>query len=269
MLLTPNHYATTKKIENVLHEFKTIFINPIFMRGVPVKKSAITAIVVSFLFLCVGASETFAGKKTYDSKKEKISYIIGTNMAKSLLQIKDEIAIKALIDGLETQFAEKPLAISEEESTEVMREFSARMTEIQKEKKKELSEKSTTEGKQFLEKNKQKKDVVTTQSGLQYTVLKKGDGAVPASSDKVKVHYRGTTIDGNEFDSSFKRGAPAVFPVDGVIKGWTEALQLMPVGSKYKLFIPSDLAYGDRGAGPTIGPNQVLIFDIELIGIEK
>ena len=119
------------------------------------------------------------------------------------------------------------------------------------------------------EENKKKKDVVTTKSGLQYTVLKKGDGAVPKTTDKVKVHYRGTTTDGTEFDSSFKRGTPAVFPVTGVIKGWTEALQLMPVGSKYKLFIPSDLAYGDRGAGPTIGPNQVLIFDIELIGIEK
>lgn len=239
------------------------------MRGAPVKKSAVIAIAVSFLFIWVCASETFAEKKTYDSKKEKISYIIGTNMAKSLLQIKDEIDIKALVAGMETQFAEKPLAIPEEEATQVMQEFSARMTEMQKEKKKELSEKAITEGKQFLEKNKQKKDVVTTKSGLQYTVLKKGDGAVPASTDKVKVHYLGTTIDGTEFDSSFKRGMPAVFPVTGVIKGWTEALQLMPVGSKYKLFIPSDLAYGDRGAGPTIGPNQVLIFDVELISIEK
>jgi len=234
-----------------------------------VKLTAITTTIISFLFICCFASETLAENKTYTSKKEKISYIIGTNMAKSLLQIKEEIEITALVNGLNDQFGGKPTAIPEEEATEIMREFSAKMTELQKEKKKELSEKATKEGKKFLEENKKKKDVVTTKSGLQYIVEKKGDGKTPSTTDKVKVHYRGTTIDGNEFDSSFKRGAPAVFPVTGVIKGWTEALQLMKVGSKYKLFIPSDLAYGDRGAGPRIGPNQVLIFDIELIGIEK
>jgi FKBP-type peptidyl-prolyl cis-trans isomerase FklB len=111
--------------------------------------------------------------------------------------------------------------------------------------------------------------VVTTQSGLQYLVLKPGDGPKPVKTDKVKVHYRGTTIDGAEFDSSYKRGKPAAFSVTGVIKGWTEALLLMNVGSKYKLFIPSQLAYGQRGAGPGIGPNAVLIFEVELLGIEK
>jgi FKBP-type peptidyl-prolyl cis-trans isomerase len=239
------------------------------MRGVPVKPTAITTIIISFLLICFCTSETLAENKTYTSKKEKISYIIGTNMAKSLLQIKDEIEINALVKGLNDQFAGKPAAIPEKEATEIMREFSAKMTELQKEKKKEIGEKASKEGKKFLEENKKKKDVVTTKSGLQYTVVKKGDGKMPAATDKVKVHYRGTTLDGAEFDSSFQRGAPATFPVSGVIKGWTEALQLMKVGSKYKLFIPSDLAYGDRGAGPRIGPNQVLIFDVELISIEK
>jgi len=234
-----------------------------------VKSTAIAIIFISCLFLFVSSSETLAEKKSLATKKEKISYIIGTNMAKSLLQIKDEIAFDALITGLTDQYNEKPIMVTGEEAGEIMREFSAKMTKKQREKQEELSGKATKEGKKFLEENKKKKDVVTTKSGLQYTVVKKGTGAIPSETDKVKVHYRGTTIDGTEFDSSFKRGAPATFPVTGVIKGWTEALMLMNVGSKYKLFIPADLAYGDRGAGPKIGPNQVLIFDIDLISIEK
>ena len=233
------------------------------------KKTAIVTLAISFLFIGICSSITFAETKTYSSEKEKISYIIGTNMAKSVLQIKEEIAIDALTDGLRDQFNGKPLAISDEESTSIMREFSAKIAKIQKEKRKELSEKATKEGQKFLEDNKKDKEVVTTKSGLQYKVLRKGTGAIPSATDKVKVHYRGTTIDGTEFDSSFKRGKPAVFPVNGVIKGWTEALQLMTVGSKYQLFIPAELAYGERGAGPMIGPNQVLIFDIDLIDIEK
>ena len=233
------------------------------------KKTATVTIAALFLFAGIFSSISFAETRTYSSEKEKISYIIGTNMAKSILQIKEEIVIDALTDGLQDQFGEKPLAISDEEAAAIMREFSTRIAKIQKEKRKELSDKATKEGNQFLEDNKKDKEVVTTKSGLQYKVLRKGTGALPSATDKVKVHYRGTTIDGKEFDSSFKRGKPAVFPVNGVIKGWTEALQLMTVGSKYKLFIPAELAYGERGAGPMIGPNQVLIFDIDLIDIEK
>jgi FKBP-type peptidyl-prolyl cis-trans isomerase len=234
-----------------------------------VKKTATVTIAALFLFAGIFSSISFAETRTYSSEKEKISYIIGTNMAKSILQIKEEIVIDALTDGLQDQFGEKPLAISDEEAAAIMREFSTRIAKIQKEKRKELSDKATKEGNQFLEDNKKDKEVVTTKSGLQYKVLRKGTGALPSATDKVKVHYRGTTIDGKEFDSSFKRGKPAVFPVNGVIKGWTEALQLMTVGSKYKLFIPAELAYGERVAGPMIGPNQVLIFDIDLIDIEK
>jgi FKBP-type peptidyl-prolyl cis-trans isomerase len=234
-----------------------------------VKSTAVTTILISCLFLFISTSETFAEKKSITTKKEKISYIIGTNMAKSLLQIKDEIEIEALINGLNDQYNEKSLKVTGEEAQGIMREFSTKMTAKQRDKKKELSDQAIKEGQKFLEKNKKKKDVVTTKSGLQYTVLKKGDGAIPSKTDKVKVHYRGTTIDGTEFDSSIKRGTPTTFPVTGVIKGWTEALLLMNAGSKYKLFIPADLAYGNRGAGPKIGPNQVLIFDIDLISIEK
>lgn len=124
-------------------------------------------------------------------------------------------------------------------------------------------------GQEFLEANKAKPGVITLPDGLQYKILKEGDGPKPTASDTVNCNYRGTLIDGKEFDSSYKRGQPASFPVGGVIKGWTEALQLMPVGSKWELYIPSDLAYGDRGAGQDIGPGETLIFEIDLLGIQN
>jgi FKBP-type peptidyl-prolyl cis-trans isomerase FklB len=135
-------------------------------------------------------------------------------------------------------------------------------------KVKVVGEKNVKEGETFLAANKKKEGVVTLPSGLQYKILKTGDGPKPTKDQTVKCHYRGTLIDGTEFDSSYKRGEPTEFPVGQVIKGWTEALQLMPVGSKWQLFIPSDLAYGPNGAGQMIGPNVTLIFDIELISIK-
>jgi FKBP-type peptidyl-prolyl cis-trans isomerase len=131
-------------------------------------------------------------------------------------------------------------------------------------KQKQLGEKNKTDGTKFLEDNKKKPGVKTTASGLQYKVEKEGTGAQPKATDMVTVNYRGTLIDGTEFDSSYKRGQPATFPVNGVIKGWTEALQLMKQGAKYQLFIPSTLAYGERAMGPDIGANSTLIFDVEL-----
>ena len=130
------------------------------------------------------------------------------------------------------------------------------------------AEKNLREGQAFLAENARKKDVTVTNSGLQYVILSDGSGPVPHASDRVKVHYRGTLINGEEFDSSYERGQPATFGVTGVIKGWIEALQMMPVGSKWKLFVPADLAYGKEGQGQKIGPNQVLIFEVELLGIE-
>ena len=145
----------------------------------------------------------------------------------------------------------------------------AKKNELKTPKTETLAEKNMEEGEKFLSENKKKKGIVTTKSGLQYIVLSEGNGARPKATDKVKVHYKGTLIDGTEFDSSYKRGEPAVFQVKGVIPGWTEALQLMKVGSKYNLFIPSNLAYGQRGAGSKIGPNVTLIFEVELLSIEK
>ena len=134
-------------------------------------------------------------------------------------------------------------------------------------KRQDLSEKNRIEGETFLAENKNKPGVITTASGLQYKILQKGDGPVPTNTDRVKVHYRGKLLDGTEFDSSYERGTPATFAVTGVIKGWTEALQLMKVGSKYELYIPSELAYGKNGSGPQIGPDSVLIFEVELLSI--
>src|SRR5213593_525626 len=132
-------------------------------------------------------------------------------------------------------------------------------------KQKAAADKNASEGTKFLEENKKKEGVKTTASGLQYKVVKEGTGAQPKANDTVTVNYRGTLINGTEFDSSYKRGEPATFPVNGVIKGWTEALQLMKVGSKYQLFVPSSLAYGERSVSPEIGPNATLIFEVELL----
>lgn len=236
------------------------------------KTTFIFSICICSLFLFINNSDVLAeneNAKPLEKYKDKVSYIIGTNIAKSLVNFKEEIELDMLIDGIKDQFNKKTLRVAEEEAESVMREFSAKMNKRQREKNKLLAKGAIEVGNKFLEENGKKKGVVTTESGLQYLILEQGDGPNPERTDKVKVHYRGTTIDGAEFDSSYKRGKPASFPVNGVIKGWTEALLLMNVGSKYKLFIPSELAYGQRGAGPSIGPNAVLIFEVELLGIEK
>lgn len=204
-----------------------------------------------------------------EENKDKVSYVIGNNIAKSLKNVKDEIDLEMVIHGIKDQFNGKPLQLNEEDAESIMREFSMKIKAKQEEQAKLLASQNLEKGKNFLETNSKAEGVVTTESGLQYLIIENGDGPKPVKTDMVKVHYTGTTIEGKEFDSSYKRGEPAVFPVTGVIKGWTEALLLMNVGSKYKLFIPSELAYGERGAGPTIAPNAVLLFEVELLEIEK
>jgi FKBP-type peptidyl-prolyl cis-trans isomerase FklB len=159
--------------------------------------------------------------------------------------------------------------MTEQEVNETMMNFQKDMMAKQQARMKELGEKNKKEGEAFLAENKKKEGVITLPSGLQYKVMKEGDGKTPIVNDVVTVHYRGTLIDGKEFDSSYTRGQPASFPVKGVIPGFSEALQLMKTGSKWQLFIPSNLAYGERGAGDEIGPNAALIFDIELISIKE
>lgn len=203
------------------------------------------------------------------SQKEKISYTLGTDVAKSLKQLGVEIDPELFTKGVRDALTgSKPLMTDEEMKT-VMTTFKQEMTDKQTEKMKMAGEKNKKDGDAFLAENKKKAGVKTLASGLQYKVIKEGTGKIPKKTNKVSCQYQGTLIDGTEFDSSYKRGTPATFPVDGVIPGWTEALQLMKAGSKWQLFIPAKLAYGERGAGPIIGPNSVLIFTLELIAIQK
>ena len=208
--------------------------------------------------------------------REKLSYSIGLQLGTSLKEIGKDIDFPAAVKGIEDSFNDKKPLLAKEEIMKELTAFSKKMQkkqmkimEEQKKKMEALGKENKKQGEAFLAENKKKKDVVTTKSGLQYIVLSKGKGKKPKATDQVKVHYKGTLIDGTEFDSSYKRGEPVTFPVNRVIPGWTEALQLMNVGSKYKLFIPSDIAYGERAAGQQIGPNATLIFEVELLSIEK
>jgi FKBP-type peptidyl-prolyl cis-trans isomerase/cyclophilin family peptidyl-prolyl cis-trans isomerase len=212
-----------------------------------------------------------------ETEEQQISYVIGSNigqMLKRQLQGFD-FKVPLFVTGLTDALDGKEPAIPQPEMQKLMAEFGQKMQA----KQKELQEKQAAEdlvkgkenlakGTEFLAANAKKEGVKVLESGLQYKVLTEGSGAIPTTSDKVKVHYRGTLIDGTEFDSSFKRNQPATFGVTQVVAGWTEALQLMPVGSKWQLFIPADLAYGERGR-PSIPANSTLIFDIELLDIEK
>jgi len=196
----------------------------------------------------------------------KFSYALGLDLGASLKKARVDIDVAALMRGVRHALAGKTPLLTREQMAEVFKQ----MQEQQIRKRKELAEKNKTAGEAFLAKNKEKKGVVTTASGLQYIVLRQGDGPVPKATDRVRVHYRGTLTDGSEFDSSYKRGRPEVMPVGGrMITGWTEALQLMKVGSIYRFFMPPSLGYGEQGAGQDIGPNAVLIFDIRLLKIEK
>ena len=214
-----------------------------------------------FLVSQVNAQENLVLK----NQKDKVSYIIGmdigTNLKKQSIDVEPNILAKGVEDALTGR---KPL-LSEQEIRETMSAFQNEM----RVKQEVVAKKNKEQGDSFLTENKKKEGVKTLQSGLQYKVIKVGVGKKPKLNDYVTTHYRGTLIDGTEFDSSYKRGGPATFQVSGVIPGWTEALQLMEEGAKWQLFIPPNLAYGDRGAGGVIGPNATLIFEIELISIQQ
>lgn len=192
-----------------------------------------------------------------------ISYALGVNIAGSFKREGIEgIDYASFAKGFTDLMEEKGLDISVEKANNLLQEF---FTNLEAKKQNQNIE----DGKAFMAENANKPGVVTLASGLQYEVITKGDGAIPQESDKVKCHYHGTLIDGTVFDSSVQRGTPAVFPVNGVIQGWVEALQMMPVGSKWKLTIPSTLAYGAHGAGQHIGPHTTLVFEVELLSIEQ
>ena len=207
-------------------------------------------------------------KKALQTTREKQSYSIGADIGSKLKAQSIDIDADMLAQGLKDAFSGGKLLLTEQEMKETLTALQKELMEKQAESTKKIAEKNKKEGEAFLSENKKKEGVKTLPSGLQYKVIKEGTGKMPKDEDTVVTNYRGTLIDGTEFDSSYKRGQPATFPVKGVIPGWTEALQLMKEGSKWELFIPSNLAYGERGAGNVIGPNATLIFEIELISVK-
>jgi FKBP-type peptidyl-prolyl cis-trans isomerase FklB len=205
---------------------------------------------------------------TLKTQKEKASYAMGMNFGTGLRKQSVDIDPAILARGLRDAFSNGRTLLTEDEARAVLTQLQNDLRKKQQELAQHLSEANKKDGMAFLEANKTKDGVVTLPSGLQYKVLQEGAGPKPAPTDTVVCNYRGALLDNTEFDSSYKRGQPATFPVTGVIKGWTEALQLMPVGSKWQLFIPAELAYGERGAGGQIDPNATLIFEVELLSIQ-
>jgi FKBP-type peptidyl-prolyl cis-trans isomerase FklB len=199
--------------------------------------------------------------------KEKISYIIGRDMAGNFSKQGIEIEAEQLLAGMKDAMAGKASAISPEETQQVMMQLQQEMEQKFQEKAGKAGENNKKEGQEFLAANKNKAGVQTLPSGMQYEILNEGTGKTPTRTDNVTTHYKGTLIDGTVFDSSYERGQPATFPVNGVIAGWTQALMMMKEGAKWRLYIPSDLAYGSQGAGADIGPNATLIFDVELLKV--
>lgn len=202
------------------------------------------------------------------SDKQKVSTMIGMDIAKSLAQIKGEIDVPTLARALQASFEGKPTGLSEAQADAVRAEFSQRMQAKLAAQQAQQAQRNLAEGQKFLAANKAKPGVRSTASGLQYQVIRQGAGPTPKPADMVRVNYRGTLLDGTVFDSSYERGQPAEFALNQVIPGWTEGVGLMPVGSKYKFWIPGKLAYGPNGQ-PPIGPNAMLTFEVELLGIVK
>jgi FKBP-type peptidyl-prolyl cis-trans isomerase FklB len=224
------------------------------------KKINLLIVSVALIFSACTNNNTY---KKPETEMERVSYSLGVNMASSVKsQGLDSIDANAVAKAFDDVFQGNDLDISEEESMTILQDFFGKM-------KAEKSAKANEAGAAYLAKNGAKEGVTTTESGLQYEVLVSGDGAKPTTTDQVTVHYHGMLTDGTVFDSSVDRGQPATFGVTQVIKGWTEALQLMSIGDKWKLTIPSNLAYGDQGAGGMIGPGATLVFEVELLGINK
>lgn len=214
------------------------------------------------------AAAKAAAPLTLKTQRDKVSYALGMSIGSNAHQGDVDLDPSIVARGLKDALAGGKTLMTQEEAQATLNQQKAEAQKKHEAKMQAAGEENRKQGVEFLAANKTKEGVVTLPSGLQYKILKAGDGPKPASTDSVVCNYRGTLINGTEFDSSYKRGQPTTFPVSGVIKGWTEALQLMPVGSKWQLFVPADLAYGDRGAGNDIGPNATLIFEVELLSIK-
>ena len=244
-----------------------VFCHPAYTnKGTIEMKYAALAGLSLLLVACQGNTQDKA--KTMKTLQDSVSYSIGLDIGKNLKQQSVDVNAEMVAQGISDIQSGTDPKLTDAQVRDILTAFQEEMVTKQNEKMKADGERNKKEGESFLAENKKDNDVVTLSSGLQYKVMSKGTGKKPTADQTVTVNYSGTLIDGTEFDSSFKRGEPATFPVNGVIKGWTEALQLMPVGSKWKLFVPSDLAYGESGAGGVIGPNATLIFEVELVAIK-
>jgi FKBP-type peptidyl-prolyl cis-trans isomerase len=234
------------------------------MKEIKMKTTLMTVLAVGLLAGLVRGAED---KPAFKDPKEKASYSIGANWGNSLKRQEVEVDLEAAIKGLRDGLAGKSV-LSDQELREALTALNQEIRTKMEEKRKHLGETNKQEGEKFLAENKSKSGVITLPSGLQYKVLAEGSGESPRSNDVVTANYRGTLIDGTEFDSSSKSGQPLVRPANMLIKGWTEALQLMKPGARWQLFIPPDLAYGERGSGAQIGPNATLIFEMELVSFK-
>ena len=223
-----------------------------------------------------GDEKQSKGKASLKTQKQKVSYSIGMTIARNIKRDGLDVNANLVAAGVRDVLSGKQPRLSQQEMQAALTKLQQQMQQQQAEQQKQQAAEqkkaaaaNKKKGEQFLAKNKSKEGVKELESGLQYKVLEAGDGKSPKASDVVKTHYKGTLIDGTVFDSSYQRGEPATFPVNRVIQGWTQALQEMKVGGKWKLFIPPELAYGQQGAGQAIGPNETLIFEVELLGIEE
>jgi len=219
------------------------------------------------ILAALGAANAVGAADAFKDDKEKVSYAAGLNYGSSLKRQEIELDPDQFAKGFKDAQSGAPL-LTEQETREVLTKYQQELTAKRQEKQRQLGEKNKKEGEAFLAENKAKPGIITRTNGLQYKVVVEGSGDIPKTTDTVTVEYRGTLIDGTEFDSSKKAGKPYTTPVTRVVRGWTEALTQMKVGSKWQLFIPPDLAYGERGSGPLIGPNATLLFDVELVSIQ-
>lgn len=231
-------------------------------------KKTIAALAVTLLLPVALYAKDAQQAPKLTTFQEKLSYATGLDVGGYFKEMGEEIQLENLTKGIADAYNGKEPAMSKAEVGQVLQEFAEKMQSKQAAQLKALQEKNAAAGKAYLDQNRKKAGVVETKTGLQYEVLKKGDGPKPGPNDVVKFNYTGSLIDGKEFDNSIKREEPLTMPVSQLIPGWTEALQLMPVGSKYRLAVPADLAYGESGLPPVIEPNSVLLFDVELLSIE-
>jgi FKBP-type peptidyl-prolyl cis-trans isomerase FklB len=242
-----------------------IFTEPFYfvdIRGVIMRKT-----VISVLLILI-ATTSFA-QDAFESDKEKLGYSIGMNWGLGMKQSDVDVDVEDVIAGLKSAYNGDETKLTPQEMSQVLQAYSQEMQQKQMAEMAAAAAENAKKAEDFLAANAKKEGVTTLPSGLQYKVITSGDGASPKPESVVEVHYKGTLIDGTEFDSSYKRGEPANFPVGGVIPGWTEALQLMKEGAKWELAIPPALAYGERGAPPAIPPNSALVFEVELLKVEK